>query len=132
MKKLIGIITLCALMIFIGCAGSGGQHMGRDRNIIEEAEINSIHSADSVWRVIEILRPTLLTRDRRRMAALTDSGNSALVYMNGSRIGYKEQLYTISPLNVSRIEYIDGFSAPGRYGPDASGGVFLITIRTSR
>ncbi len=130
-KRLIGIITLCALMLFIGCAaGAGGQRIIRDRNIIEEAEINSAPHADSVWKLIEILRPTLLTRDTRRISAITGSGGiDALVYINGSRVGTKTYLYNIAPYNISRIEYIDGFTAPSRYGYDAAGGVFLITYR---
>ncbi len=129
MKRLIGIITLCALMLYIGCAaGAGGQRISRDRNIIEEAEINTVNHADSLWKLIEILRPRLLTRDRSRISAISQ-GTDALVYLNGSRVGTKSYLYNLSVDNVTRIEYIDGFTAPARYGPDAAGGVFMITLR---
>ncbi len=129
MKRLIGIITLCALMLYIGCAaGAGGQQISRDRNIIEEAEINTVNHADSLWKLIEILRPRLLTRDRSRISAISQ-GTDALVYLNGSRVGTKSYLYNLSADNVTRIEYIDGFTAPARYGPDAAGGVFMITLR---
>ncbi len=98
------------------------------RYIIEQEEIESMRNADTLWKLIEILRPTLLTRDRRRVVAISQ-GVDALVYMNGSRIGYKYILQEISPLNVIHIEHIDGFSAPSRYGYDAAGGVFLVTMR---
>ena len=128
MKRIFCFILLSALISNMGCA-SGGQRPHRDRNIIELEEIESVRNAESVWRLIEMVRPRLLTRDRRRINSITDYGVDALVYLNGSRMGNKFLLYEISPLNVERIEYIDGFTAPSRYGGDAVGGVFLLTMR---
>ncbi len=53
------------------------------RYIIEQEEIESMRNADTLWKLIEILRPTLLTRDKRRVVAISQ-GVDALVYMNGS------------------------------------------------
>ncbi len=49
------------------------------RYIIEQEEIESMRNADTLWKLIEILRPTLLTRDKRRVVAISQ-GVDALVH----------------------------------------------------
>ena len=131
MKRIMFFLLLIAFVSTMGCGGGRNQRPSRDRNVIELDEIQRyVRNAESVWRLIEMARPRMLTRDRRRINSLSGTGGmDALVYLNGSRMGNKFILYELSPLNVERIEYIDGFSAPSRYGPDSAGGVFLLTMR---
>ena len=119
-------LLLVLFMISLNCAG--GQSARKNRYLIKADEIATVQQAATVHDIIRYLRPNLLTRDTRR-ATGASSAMSALVYVNGSRIGHKEMLHTISNIGVVEIKYIDGYEAGGKYGADSSGGVFLITVK---
>jgi 6-phosphogluconate dehydrogenase (decarboxylating) len=52
----------------------------------------------------------------------------ALVFINGSRVGYKNRLRTIPAMDIIEIKYLDSIEAGGQYGYTSGGGVFLITV----
>lgn len=120
-------LFLALLIIWsLGCAA--GQRAHRDRYLITADEIASVPQAETAWDVIRYLRPNLLDRDTRRTTGVS-GGMPALVYINGSRSGFKRELKNISSAALAEIKYIDGYEAGGRYGQDSAGGVFLITTK---
>ena len=128
MRKFIGFFLIVLTAGCLGCAGTGSKQVHRDRYIITMDEIARMKQASSAWDLIKLLRPGLLERDQRRYVGMV-SGMKALVYVNGSRAGFKDQLHNIANLNIVEIRYIDGIEARTRYGPDSAGGVFLVTIK---
>ena len=79
--------------------------------------------------VIEYLRPHLLSRDGRRYVGITSlsTGQNAIVFVNGTRIGFKERLNTINSMNIVEIRYLSPMDS-GKYGYSSGGGVFLIEV----
>ena len=125
MQKQKLMYLLLILSVWFSCAG--GQKARKDRYLITADEIATVQQANTALDIIRYLRPNLLTRDTRRTTGPV--AISALVYVNGSRIGHKDMLRTISNIGLVQIKYIDGMEAGGRYGTDSSGGVFLITVK---
>ncbi|MFQ5864640.1 MAG: hypothetical protein ACE5IW_05355 [bacterium] len=126
MYSFMRMFLIVIFVALIGCAS--GQRVHRDRYLITADEIATVQQAETVWDIIRYLRPNLLTRDTRRSTGAS-GGMPALVYLNGSRVGFKNMLKTISNVNVVEIKYIDGFEAGGKYGADSAGGVFLIKVK---
>jgi hypothetical protein len=118
---------IAVLVQFLSCAGTGGQ-VHRDRYLITADEIATVEHAATALDIIRYLRPNLLTRDTRR-ATGASGGMPALVYVNGSRLGFRNMLATITNIGIVEIKYIDGYEAGGKYGTDSAGGVFLITVK---
>ncbi len=125
-QKLLCMLVILSFVGSFNCATGKKAHT--DRYHITTEEIATVHQADTAWEVIRYLRPNLLSRDTRRSAG-TAAPVSALVYINGARIGHKDMLKTISNVGIIDIKYIDGLSAGGKYGTDSSGGVYLITVK---
>lgn len=124
MQRCIVLFMLLLLILTLNCAA--GQRAHRDRYLITQDEIATVPQAGSVFDIIRYLRPNLLSRETMR-AKGASGGMPALVYVNGSRVGFQDMLQSISSAGVIQIKYIDGFEAGGKYGPDSAGGVFLIT-----
>ena len=128
MRKIIGFVLVVLIAGCLACAGTGGQRVHRDRYVITMAEIAGMKQANSAWDLVRLLRPGLLERDQRRYVGMMPRV-TALVYVNGTRAGFKNQLQNIANLNIVEIRYIDGIEARTRYGSDSAGGVFMVTIR---
>ena len=110
-----------------GCFPPNLDDQRRDRYRITKEEIRSVPQADTAWEILEYLRPNLLTRDQRRHVGFSE-GMDALVFINGSRAGYKNRLRTIPAMDIIEIKYLDSIEAGGKYGYTSGGGIFLITI----
>ena len=128
MQKLINLLLAVLLVGLIGCSSTKKQVAHRDRYIITAEEIATIPGADNAWEVVQLLRPSLLERDKARYTGLTPPLD-AMVYLNSSRMGSKEVLKNISNMGIVQIQYIDGIEATTRYGTDASGGIFFVLVK---
>lgn len=120
-----GLVLL--LLVIFACASTSTRTGRKDRYLILADEIVTVPHANTVWDVIEILRPNLLSLDERRQVGFKTM-TSSLVYVNGMYYGEKERLKEIPNLGILEIRFLHGAEAGAQYGYDTSGGVFLLTI----
>ena len=123
------LFNLPILFILFSCVPPSDPNKVYDRHIITKDEIRSVPQAENAMEVIEYLRPHLLSRDGRRYVGITSlsTGQNAIVFVNGTRIGFKERLKTINSMNIVEIRYLSPMDA-GKYGYSSGGGVFLIEV----
>ena len=123
------LFNLPILFILFSCIPPSDSNKVYDRHIITKEEIRSVPQAENAMEVIEYLRPHLLSRDGRRYVGITSlsTGQNAIVFVNGTRIGFKERLNTINSMNIVEIRYLSPMDA-GKYGYSSGGGVFLIEV----
>jgi hypothetical protein len=128
MKRYLTTILILMLLVLAGCSSTKNQVTHKDRYIITADEIAGVPGAQNAMELVRMLRPGLLERDKARYTGLTPP-LQAMVYLNGTRMGSKDKLRGISNMNIQQIQYIDGIEATTRYGTDASGGVFFVTVK---
>ena len=123
------LFNLPILFILFSCVPPSDSNKVYDRHIITKNEIRSVPQAENAMEVIEYLRPHLLSRDARRYVGITSlsTGQNAIVFVNGTRVGFKESLKTISSMNITEIRYLSPMDA-GKYGFTSGGGVFLLEV----
>ena len=123
------LFNLPILFILFSCIPPSDSNKVYDRHIITKNEIRSVPQAENAMEVIEYLRPHLLSRDARRYVGITSlsTGQNAIVFVNGTRVGFKESLKTISSMNITEIRYLSPMDA-GKYGFTSGGGVFLLEV----
>jgi hypothetical protein len=130
MRKLNFVFLVVFCLGLISCS-TNRQVVHKDRYVISTEEIASVPGAQNAYQVVGMLRPSLLARDKARYTGLTPALD-ALVYVNSSRVGFKNELKNISNMGILQIKYIDGIEATTRYGTDGSGGVFFVLLKHDR
>ena len=110
------LFNLPILFILFSCVPPSDSNKVYDRHIITKEEIRSVPQAENAMEVIEYLGITSLS-----------TGQNAIVFVNGTRIGFKERLNTINSMNIVEIRYLSPMDA-GKYGYSSGGGVFLIEV----
>jgi hypothetical protein len=132
MKKL----YLCALAMVVACASQSGPNAPAgtvvartDRNIISDAEIQSIPSAN-LYDLISKLRPNFLrSRGAVSLSSGTQASEFATVYMDGRPYGDITSLRSIVSTQVSEVRYYDSSNAASRFGTINGNGVIEVIIK---
>ena len=96
-------------------------------NVILEEEIEAANVSNAL-EAIQRLRPKML---QRRAGSPTDEGSAGeiVVYVDNSRLGYKDQLASIEASRIKEIRYLNAADATQRYGTGHTEGVILITTK---
>lgn len=114
------ILAMALALGTAGCAagGSGGtsRPAGATSNRIVRAELEPLGQL-SAFRAVERLRPNWL-RSR--------SGDSPVLYVDGSRRGDTGDLGNIMASEIHQIEYMSASDATNRYGTGHAGGAILV------
>ena len=129
-------IYVLALAAAVGCASQSGPNAPAgtvvartDRNIISDAEIQSVPAAN-LYDLIAKLRPNFL---RSRGAVSLSSGSTAsefaTVYMDGRPYGDIASLRSIVSTQVSEVRYYDSSAASSRFGIINGNGVIEVIIK---
>jgi hypothetical protein len=119
------VFALALALGTAGCAssGSGGgsaRPAGASSNRIVRAELEPLGQI-SALRAIERLRPSWL-RSR--------SGDTPVLYVDGSRRGSANDLSSMMATEVEQLEYMSASDATNRYGTGHAGGAILVqTLR---
>jgi hypothetical protein len=124
-----------ALVVLTGCAASGtgtaSDRPVRDRNVITSEEIADAERHSTAYEVVQSLRPAWL-RARSSGSINAPGAGMAIVYMDGTRMGATAALRQINRTSVISMQYLDPSDATTRFGTGHTGGVILVTTRSSR
>ena len=104
--RLIGF-TLAFVVFMAACAYTPRTPLSGDPRVITGDELSSI-AVGNLYHAIEQLRPLWLYKRTPKSLAIP---TTIAVVQEGSYFGGVETLRGMSPLNVSRIEFLDGPAA---------------------
>ncbi len=129
-------IYVLALAAAVGCASQsgpnapGGTVVARtDRNIISEAEIQSVPSSN-LYELISKVRPEFLrSHGPQSLSSGSTSSEFATVYMDGRAYGDISSLRSIVSTQVSQVRYFDASTAASRFGVINGNGVIEVIIK---
>ncbi len=127
---LIGLAMLFLVVALTSACSSSGQGSSRANSSmpIERVDIENL-SASNAHDVIRRLRPRWL--QHRGPTSLQDpTPQTAIVYVDGTRLGDLGELSRISISDIDQISYLSARDATTRFGTGHVGGV--IQIRTRR
>jgi len=118
------VLALAVALGTVGCASGGGggtaRPEGASSNRIVRAELEPLGQI-SALRAVERLRPSWL-RSR--------SGDTPVLYVDGSRRGNTNDLAGMMATEVERMEFMSASDATNRYGTGHAGGAILVqTLR---
>lgn len=135
-------VLLCAALPFLvaACASSGSAGGGGGGSTITAEEIAAVDGAQNAYDVVQRLRPRFLrSRGTSSMrsagpegtsaAAPTGSQFTAVVYVDGVRMGGPEALRNVPSTILQSITYVSGTDATTRYGTGHGGGVIEVVTK---
>ena len=122
-------LVAVALLALTACAPPGStQRTGtRDQNLITLDELANVDAA-TLFDAVNRLRPQFL-RSRGVTSLQDPTPRTAVVYLDGQRVGHIEFLERMSPLGVFSVRYMSPVDASSRYGLDHEGGAILVSTR---
>lgn len=119
-------VVLAGLTVFLAaCAAQSSSSPRPNASLITQAEVVEAGVTDAL-QLVEKLRPAWL--QRRGPTSFTQEGDVA-VYLDGTRMGEREALRSITTDNVESIEYMDAGRATFRFGAGHQYGAILVTTR---
>lgn len=127
-------LGLCALTV--GCSSTaplpdstpvrGAPQSSSSRSsVITLEELETAANLDA-FEAVRRLRPMWL-RTRGPVSMLLASG--IMVYVNGSRRGFAQELRGLRATNIEKMEFLDSRQATVRFGVDHPDGAILVTLR---
>jgi len=126
------VVPTCCLIALLGACS---MHRARDpaidgasRNVITEAELDSVH-ASSVYEAIAKLRGEFLTYRGETSLQEKRSKPFPSVFMDGVRYGELADLRNVPASQVSRIRLLRAWEATTQYGTGYPSGVIEITSK---
>jgi hypothetical protein len=124
-------LAAAALLALSACAAqSGAPRTGtRDPNLITVEELENANAA-TLLDAVNRLRPQFL-RSRGVVSLQDPNPPTAVVYLDGQRVGGIEFLERMSPLGVISVRYMTPVDASSRYGFNHEGGAILVSTRRS-
>ncbi len=122
------IIIIINIMGLLACASTNNTYSKKrySRDLISSEEIMDIGSSN-VFELIQRLRPNWLQgRGRKSNFASEEVSSLPIVYIDSSKHGDINSLYSLSTMNIIEIRFLNAGDATTRYGPDHAGGAILI------
>jgi hypothetical protein len=98
---------LCALVLFAGCATTGGGAARTNSSVLTREEMTEA-SVSNVYDAVERLRPRWL--QVRTQMSLT-SPTEIVVFMDRNFLGGPDMLRQFAPTDVTLLRYMDGTTA---------------------
>lgn len=117
--------AMLAVLVLGACAtgAPGGERI--DPNLITRAEIDEA-GPSSAYDLVQKLRPVWLRE--RGAVSFTDETDVA-VYLDGGRVGGREELRSIHTHNIETLEFLDARRANNRFGSGHVNGAILVRTR---
>ena len=100
---------------------AAAERVRRNPNLLTAREIDATASSDAL-SVVQRLRPQWLRGGTASRAAV-------IVYVNGGRAGYLQELRALKPESIAEMRFIRSEEAVPRFGMDHRGGAILVTMR---
>lgn len=122
-------LILLAALATAGCAtkSTTPRAAAKDPNLITIDELQR-SDASNLRDAIARLRPQFL-RSRGAVSINDPTPPTAVVYLDGQRVGGLEFLERMSPMGVFSVRYMSPVDASSRYGLNHEGGAILISTR---
>lgn len=120
------ILAVVVTLLLSACASGPPGAPRPNPNLITRAEIDDV-GPTSAFELIQELRPMWL---RERGAVSFTQETDLVVYLDGSRVGGRDELRNIYTYNIETVEFMDARRATNRYGPGHVNGAILITTRS--
>lgn len=122
-------LVAVALLALTACAQPSGTQrtVTRDPHLITLEELANVDAAN-LFDAVNRLRPQFL-RSRGVTSLQDPSPQTAVVYLDGQRVGRIEFLERMSPLGVFSVRYMPPVDASSRYGLNHEGGAILVSTR---
>ena len=119
------ILALILPLTLVACAtgAPGGQRI--NPNLISRTEIDEA-GPSSIHDLIQKLRPIWL-RERGAISFMDET--DLVIYLDGSRLGGREELRNFYTHNVETVEFLDARRATNRFGSGHENGAILIRTR---
>jgi hypothetical protein len=135
------IPTIALVAVFAACAGGGSSSSpSADQTVITRAEIEQSGSTDAYTLVENLRRRWLHTRGATRFRRpgegtcppdcdFESQQPDVFVYVDGTRIGGREELRNLSTANIDTIEFLNAARANARFGIGHVNGAILVVTR---
>ena len=122
-------LAAAALLALSACAAqSAAPRAGtRDANLITVDELETVN-ASNLFDAVNRLRPQFL-RSRGVVSLQDPNPPTAVVYLDGQRVGGIDFLERMSPLGVISVRFMTPVDASSRYGFNHEGGAILVSTR---
>lgn len=126
------LASLLLLLTVLGAGCGGSRKAGEEprprtnTSMLTSDEIRGGQWA-SAYELIESLRPRWLSS--RGPDLLDGTVVEVQVYLDGSRMGGPSNLRAINVSDITYIQFYDGVTAAGRWGPDHHNGVIWISTK---
>jgi hypothetical protein len=118
-------IVVAAALLLTACAASQPGAPRTDPNSISRAEIDQ-EGPSSAYDLVQKVRPIWLRK--RGPTSFTQEGD-VVVYLDGTRMGFREELRRVRTENLESLEYLDARRATNRFGPGHVQGAILLRTR---
>ena len=137
------MIGAFALALAVGACASGGSSSAPaagaatstavrrgGANMITESEIAALTGVETVYDVIQRLRPNMLrTRGSAGEASAGAAASTIKVYLNGTPYGDVAMLRSIQASSIKQVEYLSAADATTRFGTGLDAGAILVTSK---
>ena len=124
-------LVVVALLALSACASqsSSKRPPSKDANLITLDELEKVN-ASNLFDAVNRLRPQFL-RSRGVVSLQDPTPPTAVVYLDGQRVGGIDFLERMSPMGVISVRYMTPVDASSRYGLNHEGGAILVSTRRS-
>jgi hypothetical protein len=122
-------LPFAALTLVMACASSGPRSGSSAQREILTAEEIAAANVGTAFEAVRQLRPEFL-RSRGTMSMRDPSGEYAVVYVNGMRMGGPEQLNTIRAGDVASIRFVSASDATTRWCTGHAGGAIEVIVKS--
>lgn len=121
--------AVVALVALSACTPQGGttRPASKDTNLITVDELEKVN-ASNLYDAVNRLRPQFL-RSRGVTSMQDPNPPTAVVYLDGQRVGGIDFLERMSPMGVVSVRYMTPVDASSRYGLNHDGGAILVSTR---
>ena len=113
MRTVASLLLITALAT-AGCASGGGTGTNADRNRITTEQLAKV-TANNAYEAIQILQPQWLD-DRGPTSVTNNEPTTAVVFMDGTRVGGLEYLRSVPITTLGEIRFLTAGVAGARYG----------------
>ncbi len=121
-----GSSVLICMLAAAACAGPGGSSPRPDQTLISQAEIVEAGTTDA-YQLVQRLRPMWL--QIRGRTSVSDVEQDVVVYVDGTRFGFSEELRRLQTDNIESIRYLNAQRAQNRFGVGHVNGAILVTMK---
>lgn len=119
------ITTVVVALAATGCASSGSGGSDYNSDLITTEELRDVNDqVNNAYDAVRRLRSSWL---RARSSSFSGDRPTPPVFVNGTRFGETDALYSINVSDIERMEYLDSRDATTQFGTGYTAGAILVT-----